>query len=129
MGSFLVAFAALSGQELVGLALGSRWDRPSSLAVLLLEQVDPPNGQHQSTGFRVGLDHFWAAEGRQGPSGTRCRSSVGPSYVQGATTGPVLCFFLLGFWRFGAGLGAPAAAGPAGSTPADHPWRRRLGGR
>ena len=72
MGSFLVAFAALSGQELVGLALGSRWDRPSSLAVLLLEQVDPPNGQHQSTGFRVGLDHFWAAEGRQGPSGTGC---------------------------------------------------------
>ena len=63
MGSFLVAFAALSGQELVGLALGSRWDRPSSLAVLLLEQVDPPNGQHQSTGFRVGLDHFWAAPG------------------------------------------------------------------
>ena len=33
MGSFLVAFAAVSGQQLVGLALGSRWGRPSPLAV------------------------------------------------------------------------------------------------
>ena len=42
MGSFLVAFATVSRQELVGLALGSRWGRPSPLAVALLEQVDPP---------------------------------------------------------------------------------------
>ena len=128
MGSFLVAFAAVSRQELVGLALGSRWGRPSPLAEPLLQQVGPPNGKHQSTGFRASLDHFWAAEGRQGPSGTRCRVYFPLSYVQGAPTGPVLCLFRLGFWRFGAGLGAPAAAGPAGSTPADHPWRRRLGG-
>jgi len=86
MGSFLVAFAALSHQQLVGLALGSRWGRPSSLAVLLLEQVDPPNGQHQSTSFRASLDHFWAAEGRQGSSGTGCRVSLPASSVQGATS-------------------------------------------
>ena len=42
MGSFLVAFAALSHQQLVGLALGSRWGRPSPLALLLPEQVGPP---------------------------------------------------------------------------------------
>ena len=42
MGSFLVAFATVSRQQLVGLALGSRWGRPSPLAVLLLEQVEPP---------------------------------------------------------------------------------------
>ena len=42
MGSFLVAFAALSRQELVGLALGSRWGRPSPLTVPLAEQVEPP---------------------------------------------------------------------------------------
>ena len=42
MGSFLVAFAAVSRQELVGLALGSRWGRPSPLALLLPEQVGPP---------------------------------------------------------------------------------------
>ena len=50
MGSFLVAFAAVSRQELVGLALGSRWGRPSPLAEPLLQQVGPPNGKHQSTG-------------------------------------------------------------------------------
>ena len=81
MGSFLVAFATVSRQQLVGLALGSRWGRPSPLTVPLAEQVEPPNGQHQSIGFRVGLDHFWAAVGRQGPSGTRCRVSVGLNYV------------------------------------------------
>ena len=42
MGSFLVAFAALNHQQLVGLALGSRWGRPSPLALLLPEQVGPP---------------------------------------------------------------------------------------
>ena len=72
MGSFLVAFATVSRQQLVGLALGSRWGRPSPLAEPLLQQVGPPNGKHQSTGFRASLDHFWAAEGRQGPSGTGC---------------------------------------------------------
>ena len=39
MGSFLVALAAVSRQELVGLALGSRWGRPSPLAVLLAEHA------------------------------------------------------------------------------------------
>ena len=81
MGSFLVAFAALSHQQLVGLALGSRWGRPSPLAVPLAEQVEPPNGQHHSADFHRSLDHFWVAEGRQDPSGTRCRSSSPPSYV------------------------------------------------
>ena len=67
MGSFLVAFAAVSRQELVGLALGSRWGRPSPLAEPLLQQVGPPNGKHQSTGFRAGMDRFWTAMGRQDP--------------------------------------------------------------
>ena len=43
MGSFLVAFATASRQQLVGLALGSRWGRPSSLTVPLAEQVELPN--------------------------------------------------------------------------------------
>ena len=42
MGSFLVAFATVSRQQLVGLALGSRWGRPSPLTVPLAEQVEPP---------------------------------------------------------------------------------------
>ena len=129
MGSFLVAFATVSRQQLVGLALGSHWGRPSPLALLLPEWVGGPNGQHHSIDFRGSLDHFWVAEGRQDPSGTRCRSSSPLSYVQGAPTGPVLCLFRLGFWRFGARLGASAAAGPAGSMPAAHPWHGRLGGR
>ena len=110
MGSFLVAFATVGHQQLVGLALGSRWGRPSPLAEPLLQQVGPPNGKHQSTGFRAGLDRFWTARGRQDPPGTQCRVSFPVSSVQGATRGPVLCLFGLGFWRSAAGLEAPAAA-------------------
>ena len=100
MGSFLVAFATVSRQQLVGLALGSRWGRPSPLAVPLAEQVEPPNGQHHSADFHRSLDHFWVAEGRQEPSGTGCRVYFPLSYVQGASTRPALCLLtlLLAVW-------------------------------